>query len=374
MRVIIAPALGALIERTSDSFDLFATTFFWCPHGLVPQEGNSQASVNKIHPQAQEAWRKALGHNRSATTSYFQFYYPSGERKPSPAVTCLIDAGDGRPTYTVSGRFVPNRLTTDSNFNRRLDVLRCRLRDSESLYSSLANTDAFLTVTVQKDGVGVLKYSVSWRRRATGFMLEPVMGTDSLHPPWKGFDPLRPGVWTHDDVYMCVPGVELLPSQATVAPLVEFIQHHLLMGVQHIFMTALLGSSSIHMDVLKTLLRSFIDDGSLTLVSSTHDGFDMLYSVDGIRWGRDIIKQLHVNMCTYAAKGVANYVAVWDTDELFVPLGAHRGIMDVIRASEASEPLRPAYTRSLANSTDELRRIWQGGPGWADADVSFNYT
>ena len=57
----------------------------------------------------------------------------------------------------------------------------------------------------------------------------------SAFDSWKGFDPSTPGKWSHDRVYLCVPGWEDLPSKASMPLLVEWAQHHLLQGVDHIF-------------------------------------------------------------------------------------------------------------------------------------------
>lgn len=72
--------------------------------------------------------------------------------------------------------------------------------------------------------------------------------------------------------------------------------------------------------------------------SCSGDGYDNLYSTGGLMWGRDNVKNFFVNMCTYYSKGVADYVAVWDFDEHFWPLGNNTNIMDVIRQIEDPVP------------------------------------
>jgi hypothetical protein len=58
---------------------------------------------------------------------------------------------------------------------------------------------------------------------------------------------------------MCVPGWEDYPSKASMPLLLEWVQHHLLLGVDHVFMGAVLGWGSEHMDRLRHVLSSFID-------------------------------------------------------------------------------------------------------------------
>ena len=103
----------------------------------------------------------------------------------------------------------------------------------------LVGTDAVMVIDILKDGVSVLKYEIPWKTRMTGFMLEPVAQIATRFDPWKGFDKNQPGVWKHDDFYMCVPGIELAPSTKLLAQFVEFIQHHLLLRVNHTFFGSL---------------------------------------------------------------------------------------------------------------------------------------
>ena len=101
-----------------------------------------------------------------------------------------------------------------------------------------------------------------------------------------------------------VPSLPVPPSLAPVScprPLpqhiniyLEFIQHHLLMGVSHIFLTAPFGWGGVPMIRLQRVLRSFILDGSVSLTSHADDSIDSLYSTQGLSWGRDTAKIFQV--------------------------------------------------------------------------------
>lgn len=80
---------------------------------------------------------------------------------------------------------------------------------------------------------------------------------------------------------------------------------------------------------------------------------------------RDNIKIFYVNMCLYFTKGVADYLAVWDVDEYFIPKPPNFSILDVIRRADSSLPLAP-----VASDIDPfvMEKQWKGGKGWADGE------
>lgn len=86
------------------------------------------------------------------------------------------------------------------------------------------------------------------------------------------------------------------------------------------------------------------------------------HSTGGVQWGRDNVKTFFVNMYTYYAKGMADYVGIWDYDEFFQPRGENKNILDVIRAMES--PLGPI--RNTAPS--ELKSGQRARRGMADSD------
>lgn len=358
-------ALGGLIERVADSFDLWLTTFFINHNMLIPGITESSGTVTSISPDVFEVWDK-VATNWDKTRKH---YYQSGERVQPPTVLCRITHSAGAEPYVVGGRFVPNDLTSDTNARRRIDIFRCPMKNTQEAYMTLAGADskAVLTVEILKDDVIVLKYEIPWSKRMVGFMLDVEKGY-STFDPWKGFDRTKPGQWTNDNLHMCVPGLERIPSQKNMPANLEFIQHHLLLGVQHIFIGAVLGKDSPHMARLRQILESFIDDGSVTLVSTAHDGLDLVYSFHGTRWFRDSIKTIHVNFCTYFSKGVADYAGVWDFDEFLIPRGDNKNIQDIIKSVVAPAPIDPKYVYTFGNTTVDVEQVWTGGPGLADGE------
>ena len=83
-------------------------------------------------------------------------------------------------------------------------------------------------------------------------------------------------------------------SYQHIAVYLEFIQHHLLMGVKHIFLTAPFGWGGKIMTSFLRILRSFIEDGSVSMTSHADDNIDYLYSTSGLSWYRDSAKVYQV--------------------------------------------------------------------------------
>jgi len=71
------------------------------------------------------------------------------------------------------------------------------------------------------------------------------------------------------------------------------------------------------------------------------------------------IMNYHLNSCLYLAKGTAEYVAIWNIDELFMPKLPHHTIMDVIRSAAAPPG------SELSVDMVGARADWTGGRGWA---------
>lgn len=353
-------AIAALIERESDSYDLYLTTFFLCHPLLEPKQGGASAvGAEKVSPEVHDVWKKAMVHFEQTR------YWENGKRESPPHYYCKITHANGWETYTVEGHFIPTKLTPDSNSNKRLDIFRCIMKDTEKAYLQLARSKEKVLVEIIRDQTSLMSFRVPWSTRMTGYMFDPPPEA-SIFDSWKGFNKDTPGIWTHDNLYMCVPGWETPPSKQSLPLYLEFIQHHLSLGVDHFFFGILFGYDSIHMKTILRVLESYIHEDKVSVVSTAGDGFDLVYSSGGLMWGRDNVKNFHVNLCTYFSKGVADYIGVWDFDEHFIPLGTNNNILDVIRAMEAPEPIKYFHAPNVKNY--DLYPQWKGGPGLADMD------
>ena len=181
----------------------------------------------------------------------------------------------------------------------------------------------------------------------------------STFDPWMGFNKSTPGEWKREKLFMCVPGMDsplsrkvrlrllrashlqiyytLLrrssnlrsahsclkcfyqhtvlqshqsnlfcpilihprilsePTPQSLPLYLEFLQHHLLMGASHIFLSAPFPWGGSIMTNIQRILRSFIEDGSVSITSHADDGIDYLYSTRGMSFDRDNLKLFQVH-------------------------------------------------------------------------------
>ena len=87
-----------------------------------------------------------------------------------------------------------------------------------------------------------------------------------------------------------------LPSLPQMLPIyLEFIQHHILMGASHIFLSAPFAWGGKIMTSLLRILRSFIEEGSLSLNSQADNGEDFLYGIHGLSIDKDTMRIIQVS-------------------------------------------------------------------------------
>ena len=67
------------------------------------------------------------------------------------------------------------------------------------------------------------------------------------------------------------------------------------MGASHIFLTAPFAWGGAIMANIQRILRSFIEDGSVSITSHADEGVDYLYSTRGMSFDRDNLKLFQVN-------------------------------------------------------------------------------
>ena len=285
-------ALGGMIERVSDSYDLYATVFFLSQSLLEPQDiSPATMTVQKISPEVSEVWMTAA-RNFEKTA-----YTPTGVRMTPPGFYCNISHTPNGPYYIVEGQFVSNKASPDSNANKRLDILRCKMEDTESAYMNLAGSSEDMRIEIIRGDISLMSFRIPWGIRKTGFMLdEPVDQVVTKLDPWKGFNKSTPGIWTHDRMHLCVSGWEDTPSKVTLPVLLEWIQHHVLMGASHIFAGVAFGWDSKHMHSINRIVSSFIDDGLVSITSHSGDNIDGAYRCV-LRSSSDSDRMLHCYKC-----------------------------------------------------------------------------
>ena len=264
-------ALGAIIERVSDSFDLF-TAVFLLSHRIPRRQFSIPDNTPTKAAAVVQLWKKLL--TKSQATNYF----PNGVRKATSKFSCKISHGVDGSFYMVEGEFVPRDQFTNFEGDLPLDILRCKMQDTEKAYMNLARSDKSLQVEIYRGSTSVMRFAIPWHSRRAGYMLtEPPGHSLSIFDAWKGFNNQTPGVWTHDKVHLCASGWNYEPTKTTLPSLLEFIQHHIFQGVDHIFTTSIFKWQSSRSQLLERVMSSFIGDGHLSLNTHAGHGMDGLY-------------------------------------------------------------------------------------------------
>lgn len=350
-------AFSSVIERSSHSEDLFVTTFL-LSHAMM---STHQANHMSVEPSQHKKWRTFYSIARETK------YSEEGVRIMDESFTCKIRNGIYHrfPVYIAPVELIPNRLTPDSNANRRLDILRCKMKRTDLAHSELAGSSESALIEILKGQKCLFRFEIPWSSRRIGHMME-TNGTSLLNP-WIGSKLTIAN--ERDDLHMCVPGMESPPDKEMLPLYAEFVQHHLALGVKHIHIGTMFSWDSQAMHDVLQILGSFIDEGRVSVTTQT-DGYNMLYSTRGIVWDRDDSKIFFVNMCLYFAKGMADYVGIWDFDEFFIPRKPFKNIMDIVHSIEADD--KADMERSLMDlkklSVDKAKQKYKSGPGLAEGD------
>ena len=186
--------MSSLIERVVDSDALVLTTFVLCHYTLEPQQLSKWNTL--VDPSKAKEWRTVLTHPERKLVHYL----PSGQRRDVPGAlwSCRVRNAEGRRQYQSEGIFMPNRMTKDSNANRRMDVFRCALEDVDSAYSALVRspTAALYVEILRRDSV-LISFSVPWDSRRTGYLLS----SPDLASRFDAWSDRR-------NIFLCSPGFE----------------------------------------------------------------------------------------------------------------------------------------------------------------------
>ena len=323
--------LGAVLERTSHSAEiLYVSTFFLSHYMLGPDVAKK---VSPAFVKGKEGGRL----NRTLLNSKSIRYKENGQRADNPAFYCRVRwSYSYNETYLAKGYFVPNRQSFDVNANRRVDILRCDVSPYFDIHKDFFDklpAAGSIIVEILREGTlmkKVISYILPVESRKTGFLLGSGQNF-SKYNAWKS---------STTEFHLCTPGLRKVPTADSLAALFEFIQHHILIGVTHIFLGVSFPLESEEVNSYRQFLHSFIDDGFVTIVPERWLDDSGIYTKGpstgflGLMYQRGDMKTLFNNMCLYISRGSAHYVGFWDVDELFLPAHPGYNIYSVILHAE----------------------------------------
>lgn len=258
--------LSSMIERSSNSWDLYLTTFMLC-HSMLAEDDHNTVGVESVHPVMKDKWSRAMNNFKKTT------YMPSGVRnqKYNEEYYCSIKHFPSSTAYIVPGVFMPNRLTADRNSNRKLDILRCPMKNSKYSYYNYIDTNFSISVDILRGNGNnsMISFTIPWKTRKTGYLLSTPPSASKLDA-WKGYDKLlkrKPTTKKLDKLHICLPSSNVYPSKNLLPVFLEFISHHLLVGASHIHLPVQFGWNSIYMQEYLTIFKSYIDEGEGDIIA-----------------------------------------------------------------------------------------------------------
>ena len=283
--------MGAVLQRDSKSSDNFSIIWF-----VMSTEDGSNFDNNG----APSTWRCRFEESQNAVAETHVFTTPS---QHTPSSLYFI-------TMTCS---VPSSHSTFLSTSNRLSLNEIAV----SLFD-FANTNAKILV------------SIPLASRYTGFMSIPPIHMSKLDV-WAPYS----SVQVNQPFYLVVPCVAIKPTKQLLLVLLEFIQYHILLGVNHVFIGTAFSWDSVEMNNLCQALRTFIDSSHLTIVSlfSERSSITLAFK-QRIQLKRRRLYTLYFsNLILHLSKGLASKIGIWDFECFFTPKPAFHDIAGVLRAA-----------------------------------------
>lgn len=375
--------LAAIIERSSTSPHLSMTVFVLNRNILIRDCKGSCPS--RLNEKAEAMW--------SGLRTAPEYDYSYGGKRLGFDIYCKISNSEGLTPYVVPATFVANNHSSELSANGRIDIFRCPMKNTLHAFDSLVQSDksVYVSLLQMRKGRGILNggitmvsllnFTVPWSLRRVGYMLNefhpeastspdkdiPTPLTLSLFDGWTGYisqdDHLSAKLSrsahnvssTGDAAYLCVTlsvdslfapmaGAAAAPSVGNVAQLLEFIVHHLMLGIRHIFLAVRYAPGSANMRTLLLSLREFIEAGQVTVSSQSGDGIDRTASLFGLAFSAEFLSLYHRTVILFLLKGTQystthgrglgnNYLAMWGLDSMFVPSDVRTLAPDAFRTA-----------------------------------------
>jgi hypothetical protein len=186
----------------------------------------------------------------------------------------------------------------------------------------------------------IISFSVPWHKRFIGYGFNFYNSTN--FDLWSTKDSHRP------KAYICtslIRPLNPLLSLVGIPTILEYVEHHILLGFDHIFLPMLLDWNSKYMQRYLRVLKSYIANGQVSIISLALKGHDDVSGFNGVHINNHLAERIFMNSCIYLSKGSANYVVTSKANQFIVPL---------------KDSLNFTYQHYLNNSSDHNRRNLEG--------------
>jgi len=334
--------VGAVIERSGDS-DALHLAMFLLGHRTIANDLPIESISTDEEVLYQ--WSNAVKH-----------FTPNRTLGAHSGYQCVLMNNDPKykQPYSAPASWITlPRHMQKAQISGNVEILRCKLKGSATAYELLSHTGAHLLVDIVRrasarsagngtaslgrddvsSGVAALdqsatifSFSVPWHSRYSGY------GLDFKSPNASNLNPWQPATaaassssnssFNRPRVFVCSALVRPLrqPAPSVALPmLLEFIEHHLMIGVEHVVLGMLLDWRSVHMNRYLALLQPFVSRGQVSLSSLALPGFDDVAGFNGLHINEVFAEWLFDNQCLYYSKGIADFVLMMHPHNFLYP-------------------------------------------------------
>lgn len=360
--------IGALIERSSDSDDLFLVMFILnhqviFHHDIIKAFSTDDITLN--------SWSRAIKvWNQSSSSLDYDRHQN---------IMCILHNNDPKFGQSYHSQAFWMKSSEESisqskyGIGSYIDILKCRLKGTSSIYTALSHSNSSLHVDIyhkqshsskinlksqgklsnhskfdnnHKSSVDptslLLSYSLPWKKRYIGYGFS-LFDNLSSFDPWLPFHEASIDDKSFPDSYinksaLCLgllQPLHLTRSNIPLPMLMESIEHHLSLGFQHIYIGVLVDISSKYIHRYIAALSNFIhlrgkklEDsvdsqsivGRISIISLSNSGYDNVGGFDGIIINNEVIENLFYNQCLYFSKGIFDFVTFLEPNEFIFPV------------------------------------------------------
>lgn len=342
--------VGAVIERSLDSDDLHLAVVLIGQRVLTLTADAAPFKAISTDMHTVGNWISAAiesGHNANLKVN-------SSQQAGSTGLSCRLQNEPAEKSYYTVATRLSSHTTPGDGYNGLIDVIRCRIKGAAAAYRTHSHSDTSLHVDIirrqnhKEEGSLLISFAVPWRLRHTGFGLN-ISSTASLFDPWMVIPHHKHSAtatltakvarkstffssglrskarrlvnYPHGDggaiTFAVVSGIlsadpasppsenEVIESVQLVA---RFVFYYIHIGVTHIFVTLPIDANSPIMETIAKALGNLIDEGAVTLVSTSFPGVDGVSGFQGMLFRRLFTEDLVNTLVLYLSKGVATYL------------------------------------------------------------------
>lgn len=128
--------------------------------------------------------------------------------------------------------------------------------------------------------------------------------------------------WTSysEGLSIIVPAMDKSPIRSNIANLLEFIEHHLVLGANHIVISTAFTPLSLEMIQIQEVLGKYINDGQVIILSEVVYDENDIFGAKGLSWTKNFSQLIQSTLISYWFRGLTSHVSIMSlNDRLVIP-------------------------------------------------------